>query len=156
MSEWANDGYPHDLVNAPTDKVDTGDTQPQNIVDFSNMSAEELTEYAMKNPDFYKNNAGLFDYWLEEKSYKKRWDMNSLKSQFAQLKELGINPMLAMSLISGASQGLSGGATSNSASYLASRENNKVSAATSRANNITTSLRASIIPIIVAILAAML
>lgn len=130
------------------------DTQSQDIGGWYNWDTEKIIDQATKDPDWYKNNAGLIDYILGERSYDRRWEKNSLKSQVEQLKALGINPMLAMSLLSGAGQSISGGETSNSASYLASRENNKNSVKASRDNK-TASILTSIAMLVLGALLAL-
>lgn len=130
------------------------ETQPEvNPEAWYEWSAEDIIAKAERDPDWYKNNAGLIDYILEERSYDRRASQN-IKSQFQQLKELGINPLLASSLLSGVS--LSGGASSGSASYLASRENNRVSTQTSRENAISKAVISAFVGIAAALIAALL
>lgn len=155
-SHFGESNYIGDALFPNLNKIDGTATQPQNIIDFSTMSAAELSKLMQQDPDLYEKYPALFDYWLEEKSYDRRYANTTLAAQFKQLKDLGINPMLAMSLLSGTNSALSGGASSSSASYMSSRLNNEATTSTSRANNITSALRASLIPIVLAVLAAML
>lgn len=108
----------HSLIDdSPVNNNSTSNTQ----VDFNTMSAEELSNYAMNNPDWYSQNSALVDYWLGEKSYYNRASQN-IKSQYEQLKALGVNPVLAMSLLGNVgSASLSGGQESSSSSYFATK-----------------------------------
>lgn len=102
---------------------------PSSNIDFSSMSANEISKYAQEHPEWYANNASLVDYWLNEKSYDRR-SQNNIISQYDQLVKLGVNPVLAMSILSGSGTTLSGGASASSDSFFAS----KYSSDTSKSN----------------------
>lgn len=118
-------------VGSEPGDVQQAATDPGSSLDFSSMNANDISKYAQEHPEWFKSNGSLVDYWLNEKSYESR-SSNNIKSQFNQLQELGVNPVLAMSLLNGGTS-LSGGASSSSDSYFASQ----YSSDTSRENNIT-------------------
>lgn len=111
---------------------------PTGNLDFSNMSASDISNYAQTHPEWFQKNASLVDYWLNEKSYDRR-SQNNIISQYEQLTKLGVNPVLAMSLLNGSiGTSLSGGASASSDSFFAS----KYSSDTSSKNNVLNIIRA--------------
>lgn len=109
------------VVPTDTPAVIENNSTPTEVLNFDDMSLDDFSKYVMEHSDWAKDNSAMVDFWLNEKSYYKRRN-TQIADYMKQLKEAGINPILAYQYASGSS--LSGGTDSNLTGQVAN-ENEK-------------------------------